>query len=274
LRRKGLFRRSLAIPSEHGSWAFLLMPLLVGLCAGERWHSASTYLVIATLAAFLGRHPLTIAVKAWSGRRDRGDLAPALAWTAFYAGVGLLHLLGLVLRGFGYVLLLALPGIPVLAWYLYLISRRAERRQLTVEILAAGVLALAAPAAFWVGRGAAESQGWLLFALTWAQSSASIAHVFLRLAQNRLTEPLELAARLRRGLPAVCFSLLIVVVVALLTVADAAPRWLFVPHALQAAETLQATLRPARQAKPTAIGLRQLVVTVLFTLLFTTAWRS
>jgi len=63
------FRRSIAITNEHGSWVFLLSPLIIGLFAGQSWTIHAIYLTIAALSAFLIRQPITIAVKAYSGRR-------------------------------------------------------------------------------------------------------------------------------------------------------------------------------------------------------------
>ena len=97
------------------------------------------------------------------------------------------------MRGFGYLLYLAIPGVFVFAWYLVLLSRRAERRQWLVEILAAGALALNAPAAMWIGLGVPDPSGWLLWALVWAQSAASIVYTYLRLAPA--SEPVGAGAR-------------------------------------------------------------------------------
>ena len=71
---------------------------------------------------------------------------------ALYGLVGLLSLVELFYLGFGFILYLALPGIAVFACHLYLVRKRAERGQAGVEILATGVLALAAPAAYWAYR--------------------------------------------------------------------------------------------------------------------------
>ncbi|MBK5108482.1 MAG: hypothetical protein JJE12_10125, partial [Anaerolineales bacterium] len=36
-----LFLRHVALPSDHGSWVFLLSPLLIGLFAGDSWSTAT-----------------------------------------------------------------------------------------------------------------------------------------------------------------------------------------------------------------------------------------
>jgi hypothetical protein len=267
-----LFRRSVAWPADHGSWAFLLSPLIIGLFAGGRLTTISLYLVVAACMGHLIRQPITIAVKVLSRRRPQEELPVALFWTALYAGVGLLHVLGLALRGFGYLLVLAVPGMMVFAWYLVLVSRRQERRQLVVELLAAGVLALIAPAGLWAGVGAPQPIGWLLWLLVWCQSAASILHVHLRLDQRRLESPPTAEqglAMARASLTLVGLSLLEVI---LLGLADVVSLWLWVPYLVQAAESLWGALRPALGTPPSRIGLRQVAVSALFTLLFVVFW--
>jgi hypothetical protein len=177
-----------------------------------------------------------------------------------------------MLKGFAYILILAIPGIPVFLWHLYLVSKRAERRQVGVEIVASGVLALAAPAAYWVGIGWRDPLGWWLFFLTWFQSAASIVYAYLRLKQRDLPSVPDVRTRLhmaRRALLYTSFNLLVVVVLSLIEVL---PTLLPIPYALQWGETLWGTFNPAIGAQPTRIGFRQLTISTLFTLLFILTW--
>ncbi len=269
------FRRTIAITNEHGSWVFLLSPLLIGLFAGEKFSTVSIYLILAALAGFLIRQPIVIAVKAYSGRRARGDLPAARFWIVVYGAVGLLMIAGLAARGFGYVLILALPGVPVFGWHLWLVSRHAERRQAGVEIVASGVLALSAPAAYWIGVGAPELTGWWLWGLTWLQSAASIVYAYLRLEQRTWKATPDLRACLRSGRRALLYTSFNLALVGALSIRGTLPPWLFAPYLLQWIETLWGSLvRPAVEVKPTQIGLRQLAVSSLFTLIFIIAWQS
>ena len=160
---RSYLRLQYAITSEHGSWVFLLSPLLIGLFIGDTFTFASFFLVIAVLAAFLIRQPVTIAVKAYSGRRSRADLPGARFWMLVYGSIGIIALGGLLIEGYAYLLTLAIPGLPVFAWHLWLVSRRQERRKPGIEIIGSGVLALSAPAALWVARGSMDPLGWWLF---------------------------------------------------------------------------------------------------------------
>ena len=169
-----ILKRRVAWPADHGTWAFFLAPLVIGLVAGDRWCRGSLYLVVAALSGFLLRHPITTLVKIVSRRRGTQDLAAALFWSSLYLGIALLHLLGLYLTGYGFVLILVIPGVAVFCWYLLLVARRDERGQKGVEILGAGVLALSAPAAYWIGLQWLDSGGWLLWGLCWIFSTMSM----------------------------------------------------------------------------------------------------
>jgi len=269
---KTILQRHVALPSEHGSWVMLLGPLVIGLAAAPRWSMPTLYLVLAAICGFLARQPITLAVKSYSGRRSRDTLPVAWFWIAVYGSLALALVAGLVLRGFGFVLYLALPGVAILVWHLYLVARRAERRQQLVEIVAGGVLALSAPAVYWIGVGAPDPTGWWLWALTWAQSATAIVYAYLRLQQRPLDGVPGWSERIRMGRHALLWSTGSLAAVLALGVAQLLPAWLFLAYAVQWLETLYGVARPAVGLKPKAIGWRQLTVSILFTVLFIVAW--
>jgi hypothetical protein len=273
LKRPSLFVRHIALPQDHGSWVFLISPLLIGLFAAGNLTFASLVLVVAAFAAFLARQPASIVVKVYSGRRSRRDLPAARFWLAVYGLVGLAALAVLVWQGFGYLLYLVIPGLAVFAWHLYLVRQRAERRQLGVEIVASGVLALAAPAALWVGLGFPDPQGWVLFGLVWLQSAASIVYAYLRLEQRLLPGQPDRATAWRMGRRALLYTTFNLLLVTILAISGFLPLLLPLPYALQWGEAVWGGLvRPAVGYKPTTIGLRQLAISSLFTVLFILAW--
>jgi hypothetical protein len=167
---------------------------------------------------------------------------------------------------------LVAPAIPVYAWHLFLVSRRAERRQMGVEIAGSGVLALVAAAAMWAGRGQPDPRGWWLWGLVWFQSAASIVYTYLRLEQRSLPSVPNVAGRWRLGWRALACTTFSLLAVCTLSYRQVVPAWLFLPYLLQWLESLWGTLRPAIGARPARIGLRQLLVSSLFTALFILAW--
>ncbi len=266
------FRPYIALPQEHGAWIFLLSPLVIGIVAGKQVHGATLALVVCTLALFLLRQPATILVKIYAGRRPRTEISIARLWFSIYSLIALIAGGILIGLGYGYLSILILPGAGIFAWHLWLVRHRAERRQAGVEILASGVLALTAPAAFWIGVGAYEPQGWWLWGLTWAQGAASIVYAYLRLEQREWPRLLSRSERWRQGWAAAAFVTFNLVSVTVLGQLNLLARWLFVPYLLQWAETLWGIEHPAIGWKPTRIGIRQLLISTLWTLLFILTW--
>jgi 4-hydroxybenzoate polyprenyltransferase len=267
------FRKQVFLPQDHGSWVFIFSPLLVGLAAGGRLTWASLSLVIAAIAAFLIRQPITTAVKAYSGRRAKYDLPAARLWIFLYGVIILVALLGLIGTGFSFLLALAVPGAPVFAWHLWLVSRREERRQVNVEVIATGVLSLAAPAAYWAGIGRYDPTGWWLWVLVWLQTAASIVYAYLRLEQRELPEMPSRRELWQMGWRAWAFTAFNLVLTLALGLSSVLPRILFIPYLLQCLETLWGIFNPAIKWKPTRIGIRQLIVSTLWTLLFIVTWK-
>jgi len=271
------FKRQIALPQDHGAWVFIFSPLLIGIFAGGTFRSPSLYLVIAAMCAFLIRQPMTVIVKIMSGRRSAADLAPARFWLLVYGILAAAALTGLILSGYSYVLYLAVPGAPVFAWHLWLVSKRSERKQAGIEVIATGVLALSAPAAYWVGIGDYNPNGWWLWLFVWLQSAASIVYAYLRLRQRDLS-PEQAAVKSRSewwwmGSRALLYTSFNVILSAALSLSAFVPRFIFVPFLAQWLETVWGVTHPSVGWKPVRIGVRQLSISLLWTVLFIIFWR-
>ncbi len=268
-----LFRRTIAIPQDHGSWVFLFSPLLIGLFAGEDFSHGTWALISAAITVFLIRQPITIATKVKSGRRPQSDMPAAIFWMCIYGLILSIALAYLIFLEYYFLLTLAIPGIIVFAWHLYLVSKRKERGQAGVEILATGTLALSAPAAYWVSSGFYSADGWWLWILTWLQSAASIIYAYLRLEQRSLQGLPSRSERINLGRRALLYSSFNLVLTVILSMVNYLPTLIFLPYLLQWLETIWGTFNPAIGYKPTGIGIRQLIISSAFTLIFILVWR-
>ena len=97
--------RRVVLPTEHGGWAFLAEPMLLGLLLAPSWSGA--LLATAALAAFLSRQPLrTVLLDRRRGKRHprTGVAERALAVGALVAAGAIA---GAVLRAEG-------PFLPAL----------------------------------------------------------------------------------------------------------------------------------------------------------------
>ncbi len=268
LGRSRLMKKHLILPPEHGAWIWLAGPFVVGAVAGKSWSLDILLCGATVLAAFFARQPVTLLVKMISGRRSRRELTPALFWLAVDGSLAAILAVTLALRGYTQILLLALPAVPVFGWYLWLVSRRAERRQTGVQIVAAGVLSLAAPAGYWVAGGSAPGLPWIIWGVMWFQAAASIVFVQLRLEQRDWSQTGSLPLRLSRGKRALLYNgfnalagLIGWVILGLW------PIWLTVGFGLMLVDTIEGVLRPAVGSRPNAVGIRQGISSGIFILL-------
>jgi hypothetical protein len=124
-----------------------------------------------------------------------------------------------------------------------------------------------------VGHGRYEPAGWWLWILVWLQTAASIVYAYLRLEQRDQAEGRAQANLWKKRRRAFAYTSLNLAAVLILGFLSVLPRLLFLPYLVQWAETLWGIFHPAIKWKPTRIGIRQLVVSTLWTLLFILTWR-
>lgn len=184
--RPTIFRRSLLLPAEHGSWSWLLVPLFLGAAVGERFNGAVLLVLLGSLSAFLMRQPATAWFRIRRGKGRRRDLGPARGWTLALAAVALLSLAGLLALGHGEILVLFAPLSLLLIIYLWIALRqRAQLRSLGMEMAGAAGLAMSAPAAYAAATGRLDGTAWFLWLLAGMLNALGVLYVRRRLADNR-----------------------------------------------------------------------------------------
>lgn len=173
--------RTIALPVEHGGWGFLAEPVLLGLAIAPSW--AGLAIALATLAAFLMRHP----GKLYWRNRHRLDLSPrfriARRFAVLYAGLAVGGFaVGMALAGWRPLLPYLLLS-PLLAAY-GAFDVQNQARRLLPELVAPMGLAASAPAIALAG-GSQWTAAWTLWLLLQARAIPSILYVRSRLRLER-----------------------------------------------------------------------------------------
>lgn len=176
----GVRLKTVALPTEHGGWGITLEPVLLGLLVAPSLAGAG--LALATVGAFLARHPLKIV----AGDRRRGRRFArtpyAERFTLVYAAAAVVGLGVAVFASADYAFLLPLAAAAPLAglqlWY----DAAGRSRGLLPEL--AGSLAMGSVACSLALAGGA---GWPLALGLWALLAArfvpAILYVRARLAE-------------------------------------------------------------------------------------------
>ncbi len=170
---------AVAVPSEHGGWAFTLEPVLLGLLVAYSWRGVLLGLI--ALLGFLLRTPLkTVMV---DRRRHRILPRTIIARNvATIEAVTLIGLLGVVFVGpthrFVVPLLMAVPLVAIEFWY----DIRSRSRRLVPELAGTvGIGSVATAVALIGGASASVAAGlWLVIA---ARSVAAV--IFVRVQLRR-----------------------------------------------------------------------------------------
>lgn len=154
------------VPNQHGAWAMLLLPLLVGAVRGEV-RLVHLWLLLAWLAAYLAYYATAVWLRSRRKPRYRPPVVAYGAVTAVTGGALLLMEPELVRWGVVFA--------PLLTASLAFSARRAERA-LANDVLTIAATSLMAVIAYGLGQpgdgawlpGAGWPQGWALAGATFA----------------------------------------------------------------------------------------------------------
>lgn len=178
---KTINHRSIALPSEHGAWGFLLEPLLMGMMLAPS--AAGVWQSVTIFAIFLIHQPLKVALKPSrkSGIRTRVAWRYVLVYTiialiGFALTIRTDNQSGIFLVPF----LLAVPLMLVQAWY----DAHGQSRALIAELCGSAALGAAVTAlVLLAGWGIAPA--FALWGLLLARTIPSIVYVRARLRRQR-----------------------------------------------------------------------------------------
>lgn len=169
--------RAIALPNEHGSWGFLLEPLVAGLAIGASMPAA--WIAVAYVGAFLMRQPLKIYVADRLAGRNLPQTAAALRFVAYF---GLIYVAGVVgslafadLKSFVPILIVAPLGI----YQIYADGSRQSRN--LIPELTGAVTISSSVAVMTLASGVAAETAYALWALFAARLIPSIVYVRNRL---------------------------------------------------------------------------------------------
>lgn len=170
--------KSVALPSEHGGWGFLLEPLVLGLLVAGSWRGL--VFALAMVCAFLVHQPLKITLKdRLKGRRPPRTILAERFLMGYAAGAGI----------FGAIVWLATPdksfilpllgALPLLLIQVYYDAKNRSRAWLP-ELCGAVALASSAVSIGILGGWAMSNALWLWVMLI-GRNIPSILYVRARL---------------------------------------------------------------------------------------------
>lgn len=169
--------RQVALPSEHGGWAFLFEPIAAGLAIA--FSAGGPWIACLTIGAFLTRQPLKVLIADRFGMRNRARAGMAFRFLLCYGAIFFVGLAGTLLS-VGFQPLLPFIWVLPLALFQIYIDESGQSRKLIPELTGAVVMSASIAAI-----GLAANMPWADCVALWAifasRSIPSILYVRERL---------------------------------------------------------------------------------------------
>lgn len=236
----------IALPTEHGSWGFLLEPLVAALALA--FSSGGFWISIMVIGAFLARRPLQVFIAQRKAPGDEMRMA-ALKFVVLFSFVAAIGLVLVLLTSSLAVLIPLATALPVAVFQLY-IESTTRGRQLVAEL--AGALVMPASAASII---LADGGGWPFAAAVWFFFAARFVPSILYI-RNRLN--LEKGKASSMILPAAMHAGAFISV-ALVAFAGHLPMLVIPAFAVLLARSIYGLSRYRRRVKAMKIGVSEVV---------------
>ena len=168
------------IPKEHGSWAVLLVPLVVGTNVSGVSSLSFVLLALSVIAIFLAYLPLEMLLGIKFGKsRVSEEHHAARFWSIAYLSAGLLFVFPLLLEGYW-----ALVAIAVLGTISFLVSfflGIGRPRNVGSDLVAVAGLTLTAPSAYYVITRSLDGHAITLWLLNFLFFGSGIVYVHMKM---------------------------------------------------------------------------------------------
>ncbi len=247
------------LPREHGAWAILIAPILVGLLSAPVFSPAAAALfVLGALAAFLIRSPLQALLAKPGDRRAWG-------WLAFYGALTAGAFLPLiVVMGCWKLLLFAVPALLLMAENL---TANRSGRRFSAFNEAAGVfgLCLGAPAAYYAASFQLDARAWSLWLLCSAFFLGPIFYVKMAALQHRaVADKSAVAAIALMSRRSLIYHGLTLAAVVLWAATGGVPALTAIPFAAALVKTVLRGMRAPERVDFKSLGYAEVGYSVLF----------
>ncbi len=251
-------RKTLNLPKEHGAWAMLYVPFVLGVLVAGRINLPVPLLLLTVTALFISRESLLIWWRARRRKRSAPDAARMLLIYFSLAAVGGLWLL------FGYRLWwlapLGLFGLGLLTLNGNQGAQLADR-SLRNELLAIVGLTLTAPAAYYAASGLWNERALWLWALSATYFISSVFYLKLRVAR---LHPRGQNAALQAGRHCLIYHSFLLSALLLLWLTGSLPIFALVAFAPAVARAFWDLIKPTQRINLTRAGIFEIAYSLVF----------
>jgi nitrous oxidase accessory protein len=256
------------IPKEHGAWAVLFVPMIVGAGVADRFSLNAIYLGLSALAMFLSYVPVqTILRQLFIAPQGPNKFRPAIFWATVDLTLGALFIFPLALQK-----LWLLAGFALLGGLFFLanfILTRRYAKTIFSDLMATLGLTLSAPSAYYAVTGRLDQNALLLWLLNFLFFGCGMVYVHMKIRASATKKPeLSFDEILGLGKFNLVYHAVVLAIVGFLAIEKLAPLFAvlaFVPMTMHA---VYGTFKLSGVVRFKNLGLLLLAQSIVFALLF------
>ena len=119
------------ITREHGSWAVLFVPMIIGISAAGTVTVNNLFLALSALGIFMSYVPVHTILREISGMpQGKEKLTASIFWGPIYLSIGLISIIPLFVQGYAHLLTIA--AIGAVSFFGIIFSRFADKNRSSV----------------------------------------------------------------------------------------------------------------------------------------------
>jgi len=203
-------------PQQHGAWAMFLIPAAMSAWVAGEWRWSSLFLILSFVLIFLSHRP---AVRFMRRKKFRKvEEWQSLNWVLLLAGSGII-IAGLIFLSARQWSAMILGGIVAVTMLLHLrLTLNREHMSVPGEIIGVAGLTATAPVIYLFQHGVMDALGWVLWMVNFLYFAGSIFYIKLKVRYQPRSEEPNISGKLKAGLPALTYSILVVIYLLVITV--------------------------------------------------------
>ena len=252
------------ITREHGSWAVLIVPMLVSLGVAGKWRGEFVLFLFSALGVFLSYVPAQLLLRRFSGVPQRSErVHQAEFWGVVYAVVSLGFAGILVMRGFFWLLAIGAAGVIVFISNFYLTKKYSK--SVVTDLLAVAGLTLSGPSAYYVLTGMVDMKAVSLYILNFLFFGCSVFYVHMKIKASASKKgKMEWGERLSLGRMNLTYYAVVVTIVGILAAMKFVPAIVMLAFIPMVVHGIYGTIQLSGNVRFKSLGLILLGQAVLF----------
>jgi nitrous oxidase accessory protein len=256
------------IPKEHGAWAVLFVPMLVGASIAGKFTLNVLFLALATLGVFLSYMPVQTLLREWFVARQAPEKAhTAKFWAVVYLGAAALFMLPLFLQNLWW--LLGIGTLSAIAFFANFVLTRHYAKTVLSDLISVLGLTLSAPAAYYTVTGKLDQTAATLWLMNFLFFGSGIVYVHTKLRAAALKkQDFSFGEKLSLGKLNLIYHLVVLAIAGILAAHNFTPLFAMVAFVPMTIHAIYGTLKLTSTVRFKNLGLILLLHSLIFALLF------